>query len=1003
MHAFTPSELSAHWLVRCACFPILVLGLVSAAFGQAMRVSAPDAQPVTIESATVSAEITGRLAVTTFDLVFRNPNARPLEGAFEFPLLDGQSVVRFALDIDGKLRDGVPVEKTKARVVFEEIERRRVDPGLIEKTDGNNYRVRVFPLPAGGTRRVVIAYQEDLGLTDSGSAYRLALNFPAPLKTFRLSLTAHAGETVPVTTRNTLGLDLPAWQSQRALVIEKADFAAQGVLEIALPPAHRPRVIAGEHGGARYFYGEVPVDLTPRPRPAPRKVALLWDSSGSALTADAAKTFAFLDAWFSALGTVDVHLVRLRDRAEAPIVFPVSGGNWAELKRELLTTAYDGATSLDGLADLADVDEWLLVSDGVINYGTSGRPSRLPVRGVVHTVLTSARADAAWLRGIAGRHGGEFVDLITLSADDAAKRLRSETCRVLDVTTDAADVAHVFPEPGTLVAMSPLVVTGKLRGPSATLRLSIGYAAEDARVVAIPIPPEVPESALAPRAWAAAKIAALTIDLERNREDVRRTSRDFGIVTTDTSLLVLETVADYVTYDIRPPAELLGEWEARKQAQARARGKEREDHLTQVAAAFQKKVAWWEKKFPKDPPPPKAAQNGVARSVGGRPVRPAPDATVLGPGSDVSSPALMESDEGMVELSPFSVTAEATLRARADADRRGSERRMAAPPLMAARSAAGDGAAEPAPEGPAIALQPWSSDAGYLDRLRRTAPARRLAVYLDERTDHARQPGFYLDVAEFFFDEGEPALGLRVLSNLAELELEDVALLRVLALRLMQAQRADLALPLLERVLQLRPDEPQSRRDLALACRDVGQFQRAVDLLWQLVESPSSQRFPEIELIALGELHAIAEMCGQRVDLSRVDARLRRHLPVDLRVVLTWDANDCDIDLWVTDPHGEKAFYSQPLTYQGGRMSRDFTGGYGPEEFLLRSPVRGKYRVQINYFGQSSATPLGPVTAQVKLITGFGTAEQQEKTLTVRLTDQKQSLDIGTFEVGGKQ
>ena len=74
---------------------------------------------------------------------------------------------------------------------------------------------------------------------------------------------------------------------------------------------------------------------------------------------------------------------------------------------------------------------------------------------------------------------------------------------------------------------------------------------------------------------------------------------------------------------------------------------------------------------------------------------------------------------------------------------------------------------------------------------------------------------------------------------------------------------------------------------------------------------------------------------------------MRKHLPVGQRVVLSWDADNTDIDLWVTDPNGERAFYGRQLTYQGGRMSRDFTGGYGPEEFTLRKPKAGKYRVKL--------------------------------------------------------
>ena len=81
----------------------------------------------------MSAEVSGALAVTTWELVFINPNQRALEGQLEFPLLDGQSVVRFAMDVNGALREAVPVGKDKGRQFFEEIVRRGVDPGLLEQ------------------------------------------------------------------------------------------------------------------------------------------------------------------------------------------------------------------------------------------------------------------------------------------------------------------------------------------------------------------------------------------------------------------------------------------------------------------------------------------------------------------------------------------------------------------------------------------------------------------------------------------------------------------------------------------------------------------------------------------------------------------------------------------------------------------------------------------------------------------------------------------------------
>jgi Ca-activated chloride channel family protein len=147
----------------------------------------------------------------------------------------------------------------------------------------------------------------------------------------------------------------------------------------------------------------------------------------------------------------------------------------------------------------------------------------------------------------------------------------------------------------------------------------------------------------------------------------------------------------------------------------------------------------------------------------------------------------------------------------------------------------------------------------------------------------------------------------------------------------------------------------------------------------------------------LGELNAIAEKSAVSVDMTNVDARLRRNLDCDVRVVLNWDGDNCDMDLWVTDPVGEKCFYSNRNTQIGGFMSHDFTGGYGPEEFLIKDAIKGKYTVQVNYYGTTQQRISGPVTLQAKLITNYGKKSQQEKAVTLKLASSKEVIDVGTL------
>ena len=272
-------------------------------------------------------------------------------------------------------------------------------------------------------------------------------------------------------------------------------------------------------------------------------------------------------------------------------------------------------------------------------------------------------------------------------------------------------------------------------------------------------------------------------------------------------------------------------------------------------------------------------------------------------------------------------------------------------------------------------------------------------IYLDERPGYLNSTAFFLDAADILFDKQQAALAVRVFTNLAEMDLENRHILRIVGYRLLQVGEAKLAIPVFRKVLELSPEEPQSYRDLGLALVADRQYQPAIHTLYEVVAKPWHGRFPDVEIITLTELNAVIATSGAKLDTSRIDPRLSENLPLDLRVVLTSDADNTDIDLWVTDPNGDKAFYGHPLTYQGGRMSLDFTGGYGPEEFSLKRAKPGKYKVEAQYFGDRRQAVTGPTTLQVKLATRFGSVEQAEQAITLRLKNRQELVFVGEFEV----
>jgi tetratricopeptide (TPR) repeat protein len=749
------------------------------------------------------------------------------------------------------------------------------------------------------------------------------------------------------------------WQARA----ERSDFVGRGLLELALPAVAGPQVVMQQFEGRRYFYAEVPVATSRAPRMPPGVVGIVWDASGSGAALDRAREFALLDAYFGRLRNAEVRLVLLRERAAAPQVFRVAGGDWSALRKVLEGTPYDGATNLGAFLPEPDVGEYLLFSDGLANFGDVPFPQ---LRVPVYAISAATKADPARLRHIAHANGGKFIDLAASAPRAAATALLTETSRLGELTGEGVtDLVAASPHP----EQGRILVAGVLTEPSGALRLTLGRDGAPRTTLQVPIAGDRADTPLAAAQWARLRIASLEGEHELNKGAIRRLGKAFGVVTRETSLIVLDRVEDYARFEIAPPPELTAEYQRLVGVLAQRKRVDEGAQLERVVAMLREKEAWWQREFPK----------------GARPV------VKSEPAPNVAPRALRDSAqlERQMELARPEQRSAAAAPAPA-----------VAPPARLAAEAMAKRADRAAPGGIAIQLKRWTPDAPYIARLREAPAADLYRVYLDERPGYGASTAFFLDAADQFFEKGLRELGVRVLTNLAELDLENRHVLRILGYRLVQAGEAPLAVPVFRRVLELAPEEPQSYRDLGLAYAADGQPQKAVDLLYEVVARPWHGRFPEVELIALAELNALVANSAIPLDTSRLDPRVLKNLPVDLRVVLTWDADNTDIDLWVTDPNGERAYYGNPLTSQGGRMSRDFTGGYGPEEFSLKQAKPGKYTIQANFYGHRQQIVAGATTLQVKLQTRFGTREVEERIVTLRLQSRGGMVAVGEFEVG---
>ncbi|TBO40142.1 VIT domain-containing protein [Pedobacter kyonggii] len=967
---------------------------------------------VKLKKLNIDVQITGNIATTVMTMTFHNNSNHILEGELTFPMPEGVSISRYALDINGKMREAVPVEKAKATEVFESIERRRIDPGLLEKVEGNNFRTRIYPLPANGSRTIIVGYEEELSSNNKNVLkYHLPLDYNQAIEKFSLKTTVFESIIKPELGEQPDGsFDLKANGNTYVGEINKTNYQPKNGLTINLPKRNDLTEVQMQKASTGYYFL---VNVFPktgsRKKQWGNQIGLIWDVSLSGLQRNTEKEIELLDLIIRQKQNLTIQLGLVNNGFKNAGTFVISNGNWTQLKDKLKNLVYDGGTNFSAINTKSlQADEYILFTDGLSTFGKNTVNLNKPV----HCINTALKADYSTLKFISMKTGGQFVNLNSVSVGDAFKQLNQQNLQFLGIK-NGADVRQTYPSMKVNVNghFSLAGIVNEFN-TEFTLQFGFGNTVVSEQVVRLNATEHTLSSIDVSRVWAQKKIAEMDIQYEDNKDDISVLSKQFGIVTRNTSLIVLENLDDYLRYDIVPPIELQQAYNAVLK-QRRAAILERKQDLINAAVAMTKELkTWWNtdfyykepvKKKERYPDPGQRDVHGdpsanivMAEPVSEGPRREAERARSQAVRVVPSPTGAARREVEANQLNEVVIVGYATEQKRSSLGASVTTVSKSYSNATPGRSIGfledkvagievGGIKSRPVPQ-PAIVVPEFKSDKDYMKNLV-GKPDSAYQAYLKMRSSYISTPMFYFDVANWFYQQKDSVRALTILSNIADLELENADLYKTLAYKLKQTGNYKDEIFITQKVLQWRPMDAQSYRDYALALADNGQYQTALDNLYKvLTQSYNSQiadRDQGIEEIVISEINNLIAKHGNNLSTKGIDKRLIQPLPVDVRVVLNWNKNDTDIDLWLTDPTGEKGFYGNSRTKIGGRISNDFTSGYGPEQFMIKKAIKGKYKIEVNYYGDRQINISGPTTVTAEIYTRYATGKQQRKVIVL--------------------
>ncbi|MBI4601245.1 MAG: hypothetical protein HY721_04710 [Planctomycetes bacterium] len=558
--------------------------------------------PLSLGYHKVTVDIRDQISRTQVEESFQNHTDSVLEGVFYFPLPQDASISGFAMWIGDELVEADVVEKERARAIYETILAERRDPGLLEWTGGNVFKARVYPIPAGGEKRIRITYTQVL--PKEGSAYRYTYALQSemlrlkPLRELRIEVKIASEEPIASVRCPSHPARVRATEHAAQVEVEAQEYRPSRDLEVLVETRPQAKAVLVSHRRADegYFMALVSADaLMGRERGAagrdpgaarPLDLVIVADTSASMSDVQLREQRAFVASLLESLGdrdrfqllAFDVETAWLSDEP-----LPGGSGNAARALAFLEARGALGWTDLErafreALSRASRDSHVVYVGDGIPGKGDAD-PAALAQalkglhagRGTCHAVAPGSTFESLVLKSIASLGGGSLHRVgggkdAGEAAGDLLREMTSSALVDLRLEWRGVRVARVYPEElPNLPAGGQQVVLGRyLPEPGETrgtlvVRASLGV---------LPIAAEVPAAfagegegnSFVPRLWARLHLDHLLEQAQTPevKDRVIALSEELQIITPYTSLLVLESDADRERFQVRKGFRMRG-------------------------------------------------------------------------------------------------------------------------------------------------------------------------------------------------------------------------------------------------------------------------------------------------------------------------------------------------------------------------------------------------------------------------------------------------------------
>ncbi len=269
--------------------------------------------------------------------------------------------------------------------------------------------------------------------------------------------------------------------------------------------------------------------------------------------------------------------------------------------------------------------------------------------------------------------------------------------------------------------------------------------------------------------------------------------------------------------------------------------------------------------------------------------------------------------------------------------------------------------------------------------------------YLNQRNKYLSDFEYFANVSDYFAQMGYKDLSSKILGNILENNSSQRTTLKYVAFKAEEKRDYLMAERIYKKIVELKPKEAQSYRDLALIYEKTGNYNKALNIYMNI----ENNKFPDVNFAGLrknikSEMKRLILKHKKDLTLTGVPSDYSNPVNYDARIVFDYNDRQADFEFQFVNPQKKFFTWSHTKEMNASRMYEEKTQGFNTEEFLLINAEKGEWLINIESNIKNDKTP---VVVKFTVFKNFGKPNETSESKVLLLNNIKGKHILGRVRI----